>query len=53
MSGSKRSWIEIGSVVVLVGGLALVSAQIKQSTDITRVQLETSARQHWPLGRTL
>ncbi|MEE8577736.1 MAG: hypothetical protein V3T31_10820 [candidate division Zixibacteria bacterium] len=32
MSGSTRSWIEIGSVVVLVGGLALVFAQIKQST---------------------
>jgi hypothetical protein len=32
MSGSTRSWIEIGSVVVLVGGLALVSAQIKQPT---------------------
>ena len=47
MSRSTRSWIEIGSVLVLVGGLVLVSTQIKQSTDITRVQLETSVRQHW------
>jgi hypothetical protein len=47
MSGSTRSWIEIGSVLVLVGGLVLVSVQIKQSTDITRIQLETSLRQHW------
>jgi sensor domain CHASE-containing protein len=47
MSGSIRSWIEIGSVLVLVGGLVLVSVQIKQSTDITRIQLETSLRQHW------
>lgn len=47
MSGSTRSWVEIGSVLALVGGLALVSAQIKQSTDITRVQLDTSVRQNW------
>jgi len=47
MSGSTRSWVEIGSVLVLVGGLALVSAQIKQSTDITRIQLDTSVRQNW------
>ena len=47
MSGSTRSWFEIGSVLVLVGGLVLVSTQIKQSTDITRIQLETSLRQHW------
>jgi len=47
MSGSTRSWVEIGSVLVLVGGLALVSTQIKQSTDITRIQLDTSVRQNW------
>ena len=47
MSGSTRSWFEIGGVLVLVGGLVLVAAQIKQSTDITRVQLETSVRQNW------
>jgi len=47
MSGSTRSWVEIGSVLVLVGGLALVSAQIKQSTDITRIQLRTSVQQSW------
>jgi hypothetical protein len=47
MSGSKRSWFEIGSVVVLVGGLVLVAAQINQSTDITRVQLDTSIQQSW------
>ena len=47
MSGIKRSWIEIGSVLALVGGLALVAAQIKQSTDITRIQLDTSVRQNW------
>ncbi len=47
MSGSTRSWFEIGSVLVLVGGLVLVSTQIKQSTDITRVQLETSVTQSW------
>lgn len=47
MSGSKRSWIELGSVLALVGGLALVSLQIKQSTDITQVQLETSVQQNW------
>ena len=47
MSGKTRSWIEIGSVFALVGGLVLVAAQIKQSTDITRVQLDTSVRQNW------
>ncbi len=47
MSGSTRSWVEIGSVLVLVGGLAMVSAQIKQSTDITRIQLDTSVQQNW------
>ncbi len=47
MSGSTRSWVEIGSVLALVGGLVLVSTQIKQSTDITRVQLDTSVRQNW------
>lgn len=47
MSRSARSWIEVGSVVALVGGLALVSVQIKQSTDITRVQLDTSVQQNW------
>ena len=47
MSVSTRSWVEIGSVLALVGGLALVAAQIKQSTDITRVQLETSVTQNW------
>ena len=47
MSGKTRSWIEIGSVLALVGGLVLVAAQIKQSTDITRVQLDTSVRQNW------
>jgi hypothetical protein len=47
MSGSTRPWIEIGSVLVLVGGLVMVSAQIRQSTEITRVQLETSVRQNW------
>ena len=47
MSGSKRTWVEIGSVLVLVGGLVLVAAQIRQSTDITRVQLDTSLQQNW------
>jgi hypothetical protein len=47
MSGSTRSWFEIGSVLVLVGGLVLVSVQIRQATDITRVQLETTVRQNW------
>jgi len=47
MSVSTRSWVEVGSVLVLVGGLALVSAQIKQSTDITRIQLDTSVTQNW------
>jgi len=47
MSGSIRSWIEVGGVVALVGGLALVSVQIRQSTEITKVQLETSLTQHW------
>ncbi|HKJ19007.1 MAG TPA: hypothetical protein VJ984_16760 [Xanthomonadales bacterium] len=47
MSASTRPWIEIGSVLVLVGGLVLVSAQIRQSTEITKVQLETSVRQNW------
>ena len=47
MSESIRSWFEIGSVLVLVGGLALVAAQLKQSTDITRIQLETSVQQNW------
>jgi len=47
MSVSTRSWVEIGSVVALVAGLALVSVQIKQSTDITRIQLETSLIQNW------
>lgn len=47
MSGSRWSWVEIGSVLALVGGLALVSVQIKQSTDITRIQLDTSVTQNW------
>jgi len=47
MSGSTRSWFEIGSVLVLVGGLVLVSTQINQSSDITRVQLHTSVQQSW------
>lgn len=47
MSVSTRSWIEVGSVLALIGGLALVAAQIKQSTDITRVQLATSVNQNW------
>ena len=47
MSGSTRSWFEIGSVLVLVGGLVLVATQIKQSTDITKVQLDTSVQQNW------
>lgn len=47
MSGSARSWIEIGSVLVLVGGLVLVAAQIRQSTEITRIQLDTSVQQNW------
>ena len=47
MSVSTRSWVEIGSAVALVAGLALVSVQIKQSTDITRIQLETSLIQNW------
>ena len=47
MSGNTRSWIEIGSVLALVGGLVLVAAQINQSTNITRVQLDTSVRQNW------
>jgi hypothetical protein len=47
MSVRTRSWVEIGSVLVLVGGLALVSVQIKQSTDITRIQLDTSVTQNW------
>jgi hypothetical protein len=47
MSGSARSWIEIGSVLVLVGGLVMVAAQIRQSTEITRVQLDTSVQQNW------
>ena len=47
MSASTRSWVEIGSVLALVGGLALVAAQIKQSTDITRIQLATSVTQNW------
>ena len=38
MSVSTRLWIEVGSVLALIGGLALVAAQIKQSTDITRIQ---------------
>ena len=47
MSVSTRSWIEVGSVLALIGGLALVAAQIKQSTDITRIQLATSVTQNW------
>ena len=47
MPVSTRSWIEIGSVLALIGGLALVAAQIKQSTDITRIQLATSVNQNW------
>lgn len=47
MSGNARSWIEIGSVLVLVGGLVLVAAQIRQSTEITRIQLDTSVQQNW------
>ena len=47
MSVSTRSWVEVGSVLALIGGLALVAAQIKQSTDITRVQLATSVTQNW------
>jgi hypothetical protein len=47
MSVSTRSWVEIGSVLALIGGLALVAAQIKQSTDITRIQLATSVNQNW------
>ena len=47
MSGSIRSWIEVGGVVALVGGLALVSVQIQQSTKIIRIQLETSQHQSW------
>ena len=47
MARSSKPWIEIGSVLALVGGLVLVSAQIKQSTDITRIQLDTSVRQNW------
>jgi hypothetical protein len=47
MSVSTRSWVEIGSVLALIGGLALVAAQIKQSTDITKIQLATSVTQNW------
>ena len=47
MSVSTRSWVEVGSVLALLGGLALVAAQIKQSTDITRIQLATSVTQNW------
>lgn len=47
MSGRTRSWVEIGGVLALVGGLALVSAQIKLSTDVTRIQLDTSVTQNW------
>ena len=47
MSLGTRSWVEIGSVLALIGGLILVAAQIKQSTDITRVQLATSVNQNW------
>ena len=47
MSEKARSWIETGSVLVLVGGLVLVAAKINQSTNITRVQLDTSVRQNW------
>lgn len=47
MSGSTRSWIEVGSVVALLGGLALVYMQIDQSTEITRIQLNTSIGQSW------
>jgi hypothetical protein len=39
--------IEVGTVVALVGGIALVYVQIQQSTEITKVQLETSLTQHW------
>jgi hypothetical protein len=47
MTGSIRSWIEVGGVVALVGGLALVYVQIQQSTEITKVQLETSLTHNW------
>ena len=44
---SARSWAEIGSVLALIGGLALVAAQIKQSIEITGIQLTTSVNQDW------
>ena len=47
MSRSTRSLIEVGTVVALVGGLALVYVQMRQSTEITKVQLETSLTQNW------
>ena len=47
MSVSSRTWIEIGSVLALVGGLVLVATQINPSTKITRVQLETSVQLSW------
>jgi len=47
MSGSTPSWIEVGGVVALLGGLALVYVQIEQSTEITRVQLNASIAQNW------
>ena len=43
----EAAWFELGSVLVLVGGLVLVAAQIKQSTGITKVQLDTSVHQNW------
>lgn len=47
MSLSTRSLIEVGTVVALVGSLALVYLQIQQSTEITRVQLNASIQQNW------
>jgi len=47
MSDRKQSWVELGSVLALLGGLALVYMQIEQSTEITRIQLNTSIGQSW------
>ena len=47
MLGRTHSWIELCGVVALLGGLALVYVQIKQSTEITRIQLNTAIGQNW------
>lgn len=47
MAANTRSWFEIVGVIALLGGLALVYVQIEQSTEITRIQLNTSIGQNW------